>query len=441
MSRYQTRFQTREHAGTELAGALRAYRGTGALVLAIPRGGVPVGRIVADTLGADFDLAMARRIAPGVALDDAGATWRTGEGDSCGEADERRDALFDELRRQRAVYTPLRQHCDPHARVVIVVDDGLVSGATMYAALARLRKRYPARIVCALPVAARAGLERIRALADEVVCLDTPERIASLAHYYREFQLVSDDRVRQLLARTPAQAGPGAGQRAGAGLPSLSAAVQVPYGSGWLPAMLESGPDPLGVVLMVYAGGAQRRAARSHYLARKLRARGFATMLVDLRPDSRVDDAAASELDDLAARLRQTLDFLRARTPFASLPAGLLSTGSAAAAAAREAAVNPDRLAAMAFVAGRADLSGDAALRELETPVLLMCASGDPESIRVNDLAFGQMRGPRQLRLIPTNGRSFEDRPALASIASLTADWFEQLLPAAPPAVLAYDAH
>ncbi|KWR87765.1 phosphoribosyltransferase family protein [Cupriavidus sp. IDO] len=438
MSRYQTRFQTREQAGTELAWALHAYQGTGALVLAIPRGGVPVGRVVADALDADFDLVMARRIVPGLAVDDSGATWCTFQANPGGEADGQRDAQFDQLRRQRAVYTPVRKMADPKGRVVIVVDDGLVSGATMYAALASLRKRQPARLICALPIAARAGLDRLRALADEVICLDAPDRIENLAHYYHEFQLVSDDRVRQLTGTTAAQSQIRSRPGARASVPSLSMALQIPYETTCLRAMLETAPNPVGVVMMVHAGGAQRRAARSHYLARKLRAKGFATMLVDLRPDSHVNDAPDTEVDDLVARLDHALNFLRARTPCARLPAGLLSTGTAAAAALRLAARNAAQLGAVVCVAGRADLAGSASLQQLEIPAVLICASGDPQSIQINDLAFEQMHCPRQLRLIPTNGRGFEDREALEDIATLSADWFGRHLAAASPPSLAY---
>ncbi|AAP85983.1 Phosphoribosyltransferase domain-containing protein (plasmid) [Cupriavidus necator H16] len=438
MSRYQTRFQTREQAGTELALALRPYQGTGALVLAIPRGGVPVGRIVADSLGADFDLVMARRIVPGMALDESGATWCTYEANADGATDSQRDAQFDQLRRQRAVYMAVRKIADPKGRVVIVVDDGLVSGATMYAALAGLRKRRPARLICAIPIAARAGLDRVRALADEIVCLDTPDRIENLAHFYREFQLVSDDRVRQLTAIQPAQSQARSRPGAVVRMPSLSLALQIPYGTSRLPAMLESAPNPMGVALMVCAGGAQRRAARSQYLARKLRAKGFATMLVDLQPESRDNDAPESEIDDLARRLNQALIFLRARMPCAKLPAGLLSTGTAGAAALRAAACSADLLGAVACVAGRPDLAGSATLQRLDIPALLMCASGDAQNIHINNLAFEQMHCLRQLRLIPTSGRGFEDRNAMEDIATLTADWFGRHLATASPPSLAY---
>ncbi|SOY63957.1 Phosphoribosyltransferase [Cupriavidus taiwanensis] len=426
MSRYQTRFQSREHAGSELASALRAYRGTGALVMAIPCGGVPVGRVVADALGADFDLVMARRIAAGVALDDAGKTWRTNEAQVNSTGGSVRGIHFDQLCRQRAVYTPVRRPADPEGRVVIVVDDGLVSGATMYAALACLRKRRPARLICAVPIATRAGLEQVRALADEILCLDTPDRIENLAHFYHEFQLVSDDRVRQLtrMASAPTPHQPGAA----ASVPSLTKAMLIPYRTTRLRAMLESAPNPVGVAVMVHAGDAPRRAARSHYLARKLRVKGFATMLVDLHPDRHVDDALDTDVDELAARLDQALSFLRASTPFASLPVGLLSAGTAAAAALRVAAARTSRPGAAACLAGRIDLTGNAALQGLEIPTLLMCASGNPESIRLHHLAFEQMHCPRQLRLVQARGCGFDDRKALEEVAALTADWFERHL-------------
>ncbi|MBP0636043.1 phosphoribosyltransferase family protein [Cupriavidus sp. AcVe19-6a] len=428
MRPYQTRFQTREHAGTELARALRAYRRTGALVLAIPRGGVPVGRVVADALDAEFDLVMARRIVPGVALDDTGMTWCTGEANAHGDASRQRDAQLDQLRRQRAVYKPVRKQADPGGRVVIVVDDGLVSGATMYAALSSLRKRQPARLVCALPIASRAGLDRIRALADEVICLDTPDCIENLAHFYHEFSLVTDDFVRQVTAKLPVQS-PGHARPGGeARVPAISRAMLVPYETTCLRVIFETAANPIGVAVMVHAGGAQRRDVRSHYLARKLRAKRFATMLVDLQPDSRFDDAPESDVDELVARLNRTLSFLHAGTPCADLPVGLLSTGTAAAAALRSAASGAAQLRAVACVAGRPDLAGAASLQRLEIPALLISASGDPQNIQVNNLAFEQMHCPRQLRIIPTNGRGFEDRKALEDVATLTIAWFERHL-------------
>ena len=149
-------------------------------------------------------------------------------------------------------------------------------------------------------------------------------------------------------------------------------------------------------------------------------------MLVDLQPDSRFDDAPESAVDALVARLNQTLSFLHAATPCADLPVGLLSTGTAAAAALRSAACSAAQVRAVACVAGRLDLAGLATLQRLDIPALLISASGDPKNIQINNLAFEQMHCPRQLRLIPTSGRGFEDRKALEDVAALTVAWFER---------------
>ncbi|MBP0618560.1 phosphoribosyltransferase [Cupriavidus consociatus] len=420
---YPTKFHSREHAGAELAKLLSTYRVPGVLVLAIPRGGVPVGRVVADALEADFDVVMARRVAAGVAVDDTGTAWTSGAPSVIDEHAAQCRAQTDALCRQRALYAGVRQFADPRGRTVIVVDDGLVSGATMIAALASVRKRQPAPLICALPVANRVALEEVRALADEVICLATPERVGCLAHWYREFQLLTDDKVRQLIEKASPTSSRHAADRSIARLPALSMALRIPYAISGLPAMLESPPNPQAVVLMAYAGNAQRRNPRSQYLARKLRGNGFATMLVNLQPGDRSRDAQAFDIDDLEARIKASLAFLDTRTPYATLPVGLFAAGIAAAAALRADVSAPGRVGAIACVAGRPDLAGAAILHKLSTPLLLMYASGDADSQRVNTEALTQVDCIRQLQRIQTNGRGFDDRKALERIATLTADW------------------
>lgn len=203
-------FRDREEAARRLADELAAYKGKNPLVLAIPRGAVPMAKIVADRLGGEFDVVLVRKLrAPGQpefaigSVDESGWTY-IGPYAAAAGADE--EYLEDEKRRQletirtrRAQYTPLRPPIDPAGRIVIVLDDGLATGSTMIAALHGLRGRHPARLVCAVPVAPPATVEKVRGYADEVVCLLTPGGFQAVGQFYEDFDQVTDDEVIALL--------------------------------------------------------------------------------------------------------------------------------------------------------------------------------------------------------------------------------------------------
>jgi predicted phosphoribosyltransferase len=110
-----------------------------------------------------------------------------------------KEVELDLLRKRRRLYTPARAPADPAGRVAIVVDDGIATGASMIAALHAVRAKKPARLVCAVPVAAPDSLEQVRPYADEVVCLEAPEDFRAVGQFYREFPQVEDKAVASLL--------------------------------------------------------------------------------------------------------------------------------------------------------------------------------------------------------------------------------------------------
>jgi predicted phosphoribosyltransferase len=205
-------FDSRLDAGRRLARALAQHKGRNALVLAIPRGAVAMGAEVAQALGGELDVVLVKKLrAPGNpelaigAVDETGWTYIADYAQETG-ADlayiaQEQSAQMALLARRRRQYTPDRPPADPAGRIAIVVDDGIATGASMIAALHAVRAKRPARLVCAVPVAASDSLERIRPYADEVVCLETPEWFGAVSQFYRDFPQVDDGEVVRLLSQ------------------------------------------------------------------------------------------------------------------------------------------------------------------------------------------------------------------------------------------------
>jgi predicted phosphoribosyltransferase len=205
-------FESRVDAGRRLARALGKYRGRNSLILAIPRGAVEMGAVIARELQGELDVVLVRKLRapwnPELAvgsIDESGWSYLAPHARAAGAdhpylAKEKAEQLA-LLRRRRAQYTPARAPADPAGRTAIVVDDGIATGASMIAALHSVRAKNPARLVCAAPVAAPESLEAVRPYADEVVCLEAPENFGAVGRFYRNFAQVKDDEVVALLAR------------------------------------------------------------------------------------------------------------------------------------------------------------------------------------------------------------------------------------------------
>jgi predicted phosphoribosyltransferase len=199
------RFADRTDAGEQLGAAL-SERGVAAdLVLAIPRGGLPLGRAVADALGAPLDVVVAQKIgAPGnpeyavgaVASD--GSVWRNEEairltGTSEGYFESERAEVAEKARRKAERYRGDRAAPDLTGKTVVVVDDGVATGSTVRACLEMLRASDAERVVLAVPVGPPDTVDELQTLADEVVCLQTPRGFRGVGQFYEQFGQVSDE--------------------------------------------------------------------------------------------------------------------------------------------------------------------------------------------------------------------------------------------------------
>jgi putative phosphoribosyl transferase len=206
-------FRDRAEAGRQLAQSLMAYATQAPVVLALPRGGVPVAFEVAKALRASLDLVLVRKIgAPGHAEFGLGAVV-DGTPPQVVLNEEALDRLrvppgyieeetrrqLQEIERRRQHYLAGRQPVDVQGRVAIVVDDGVATGGTVRAALKGVSRAWPACLVLAVPVAPADPIERLRAEADEVVCLMTPDLFYAVGEHYDDFCQTSDREVIRLL--------------------------------------------------------------------------------------------------------------------------------------------------------------------------------------------------------------------------------------------------
>lgn len=208
------RFENRETAARLLAGRLKEYRGQHPLILAIPRGAVPMGRILADAIGGELDVVLVRKLgAPGNPELAVGSVAEDGEivvNDWVADYGIPRSYIDGEARNQLAVirerrrrYTPDRRPIDPAGRVVIVLDDGVATGATLLSALHLARAKGPRKLVAAVAVAPPETLEKLARAADEVVCLATPDPFFAVGLHFIDFSEVSDAEVVAALKDRP----------------------------------------------------------------------------------------------------------------------------------------------------------------------------------------------------------------------------------------------
>ena len=217
-------FSNRTEAGRKLAEALAFYKGQHPVILALPRGGAPVAAEIAAALEAPLDLVLVRKI--GVPFQPELAMGAVIDGQeplvvrneqvirmaeiNQSEFDAIRDRELEEIERRRKLYLGNRPHPELKGQTVIIVDDGIATGATIRVALRAIRMRKPRKLILAVPVAPTQSLDELRTEADEIVCLEDYEDFGAIGLYYSDFRQISDAEVIKLLEQHPVKADLGA---------------------------------------------------------------------------------------------------------------------------------------------------------------------------------------------------------------------------------------
>ncbi|MCH5671946.1 phosphoribosyltransferase family protein [Streptomyces gilvus] len=421
------RFQDRRDAGRRLARRLDHLRGQDLLVLGLPRGGVPVAFEVARELDATLDVLVVRKLGvpwqpelafgalgeDGVRVLNDDVIRQAGVGPDDRRTVERTERA--ELERRSRLYRRERPPVPVTGRTVVVVDDGLATGATAEAACRVVHGQGAGRVVLAVPVGPERTLRRLRQSADEVVCLQSPRFFGSVGTWYDAFPQVDDTEVADLLVR--------------ATHPVSDGDIDVSAGRVRLAARLTMPEGAPAVVAFAHGSGSSRHSPRNRYVADVLHHAGLGTLLLDLLKEDEEDDRhKVFDIVLLARRLGTAALWLRRET---GLPVAYFGASTGAAAALEAAAVDFD-IRAVVSRGGRPDLATPAALAHVRAPTLLIVGSLDTRVLSLNRLAADWMHCDHHIAVVPGATHLFEEPGTLSSVADLAREWFTAHL-ALPP--------
>jgi putative phosphoribosyl transferase len=431
-------FTDRTDAGRRLAQRLAHFRGEDVVVLALPRGGVPVAFEVAQGLDAPLDVIVVRKlglpfqpelamgaIGEGVRIIDHDLVRRTLVSDEELAAVEARERA--ELDRRARRFRGGRAPVPLAGRTAIVVDDGIATGSTARAACQVARARGAARVVLAVPVGPTDSIAALAGVADEVVCLEPYRWFLAIGQFYDDFSQTPDEQVLDLLERaaTASAATAPSPPAAAADPPVRDEAVEVPAGAVRLAGHLTVPEQAIGAVVFAHGSGSSRHSPRNRYVAAVLNDARLATLLFDLlTPAEELDRANVFDIDLLAHRLVDVTTWLRGQPEIDGLPIGYFGASTGAAAALLAAADAETEVAAVVSRGGRPDLAGRR-LGDVYAPTLLIVGGHDAVVLALNREAQALLAAPdSHLAVVPGATHLFDEPGALSAVAELARGWF-----------------
>jgi putative phosphoribosyl transferase len=435
-------FRNRAEAGRQLAEALWHLQGRDVVVLGPARGGVPVAFEVAQALAAPLEVIVVCKIgvpwqpelAMGAVGEDAASIVNPDVVRAAGvEPDELADAQSQaqgELARRVALVRVDRPRIPVAGRTAVIVDDGMVTGATVRVACQVARGQRAARVVVAVPVAPGEAVTRLRGAADEVVCPMRPGSFGAVGQWYDEFGPTSDEQIVGLLSGRSDLSSVAVSTAIAAPGEALDQDITVRVGGVELAGHLTVPTSPAGLVVFAHGSGSSRHSPRNRYVAGVLRRAGLGTLLFDLlTPEEETDTAHVFDIGLLGRRLAEVVGWLRSQPVGTGLPIGVLAAGTGAGGALWAAAEPGTPIAAVVCRSGRPDLAGRR-LVGVRAPTLLIVGGHDHVVAELNRAAQARLRCANRLALVPNATHLFEEPGALSRVAGLAGEWFTaHLLP------------
>jgi putative phosphoribosyl transferase len=431
------RFVDRVDAGRQLAAKLATLpKVTDAIVVGLPRGGVPVAFEVALALKLPLDVLVVRKI--GVPFQPELAMGAIGE-DGVVVVEREVVAAADispqefasveanervELGRRIEYFRRGRPPLSFAGRSVIIVDDGIATGSTARAACRVARARGAARVVLAVPVAAAQTVKFLGGDADEVVAVIETSALSSVGQWYEQFDATPDEDVVECLDRAGRRDLSAAGAAPGASaLIGRDGDVTVDTGSQRLLGHLTVPERAIGVVVFVHGSGSSRLSPRNRAVAASLNERGLATLLFDLLSvDEERDRANVFDIGLLATRLLGATAWLETELG-TDVPLGYFGASTGAAAALFAAAEAGSRVAAVVSRGGRVDLA-DARLGAVRAATLMIVGGADPVVLELNRKAMREMTCESRLEIVEGATHLFEEPGAMHQVTELAGAWF-----------------
>nr|BFD64694.1 hypothetical protein BdHM001_33750 [Bdellovibrio sp. HM001] len=421
------RFKDRENAAQVLGRLLLPYQDEDPLILAIPRGGVPIAAGISKILHCPFDLLMVKKIgaprqpelAVGAVSEDGKPIYNDGLVKTLGLSStylrQTAQQKTKEIQEQLQKFKVHRRTLDVKDRTVILVDDGIATGSTLFAAIEFLKGRRPRKLIVAAPVGAADSIEKLRRVTDVVVCPLVPDDFRAVGLWYDRFDQVPDEEVVRLLGEARLES------------KNYEEALTITDGPVELQGDLQRIAHGQGLIIFAHGSGSSRKSPRNRKVAAELNKLGFSTLLFDLlTPEEAEDRSNVFNIPLLSRRLLRATEAAVQAFAGEMMPIGYFGASTGAAAALAAAAQSAHSITAVVSRGGRPDLA-DEYLSRVPCPTLLIVGGKDTKVLEYNGLAERKIKNAR-MAIIPRATHLFEEPGAMEEVVELAANWFSKHL-------------